>query len=412
MAWIMQRFCLNIQTLMKTKIIAFGATVVIGCFALVNPTQAQTWTSVMPCHHWISVASSSDGNVLAAAATNGPICISKDSGASWVQAYVPETNCWSSIAISTNGNILAAVAINGSIYVSTNSGLAWKQASVPSNSWSSVAMSADGTRMLTSATNGPIYLSNDSGLTWTATDVPLTWNGYSINSWWGAVASSADGSQLMVIGYAKTGQSAYGEYFTASTDSGTSWTNTLQDFPSSAIACSADGKKVAVAHLGGWVLVWTNGIPPTGNSYGWMLASGKHLTSVASSADGSKLATAAASGEIYTSTNSGASWDIANVPAHNWSSLASSADGNKLVAVSMDGDIFVNGTVPAPALDMVASGSNSILWWNISASDYVLQQNLDLNTSNWTDVPVAPVLVNQAVLPSSGSSLFYRLRSK
>src|SRR5689334_11717209 len=56
---------------------------------------------------------------------------------------------------------------------------------------------------------------------------------------------------------------------------------------------------------------------------------------IASSADGTKLVAAdAVRGQICTSTNSGATWDLASAPGHSWSCVGSSADGTKLVAAA------------------------------------------------------------------------------
>ena len=49
---------------------------------------------------------------------------------------------------------------------------------------------------------------------------------------------------------------------------------------------------------------------------------------VASSADGTRLAVLAyGSFSLFTSTDSGATWNTNNLPANHWTSLASSADG-------------------------------------------------------------------------------------
>ena len=67
-------------------------------------------------------------------------------------------------------------------------------------------------------------------------------------------------------------------------------------------------------------------------------------SSVASSADGTKLVAGVGgvgdiTGPIYKSSNSGATWTRTSAPIDAWSSLASSADGTKLVAGVGRGDI-------------------------------------------------------------------------
>jgi photosystem II stability/assembly factor-like uncharacterized protein len=59
-----------------------------------------------------------------------------------------------------------------------------------------------------------------------------------------------------------------------------------------------------------------------------------YWTSVASSAGGTNLVAVAKGGQIYTSTNSGSSWqqrtNNASLPA--WTTVACSSDGSRLVA--------------------------------------------------------------------------------
>lgn len=66
--------------------------------------------------------------------------------------------------------------------------------------------------------------------------------------------------------------------------------------------------------------------------------------SVASSADGSKLAAGAVSpgGQIYISTNSGATWMPTCLPI-TWKSIACSVDGRRLIAVSSYRPIYTSG---------------------------------------------------------------------
>lgn len=64
-------------------------------------------------------------------------------------------------------------------------------------------------------------------------------------------------------------------------------------------------------------------------------------TSIASSADGSKLAAAAYVGQIYTSTDSGATW-TARGGFNTWTGISSSADGINLAAVTQGDKIFTS----------------------------------------------------------------------
>jgi hypothetical protein len=120
---------------------------------------------------------------------------------------------------------------------------------------------------------------------------------------------------------------------------------------------------------------------------------------------------------IYTSTHAGDTWTATDSPSNQWQSVASSADGGKLVAASFYGLIYTSHSTPAPLLSIALSSYNATIAWLVPSSNFVLQQNSDLNTTNWTDVPTPPTL-NYAnlhyevnVSPSPGSRL-YRLKQE
>jgi len=177
-------------------------------------------------------------------------------------------------------------------------------------------------------------------------------------------------------------------------------------------------------------------------------------------------------GLIYTSTNSGATWTQASAPAHFWHSIASSSDGARLIALGSLGEgnslgesytsadsgatwtlvntpaevnflgpvaASANGSnfvalapshiytlqfpfpppppSPSPRLGIGPSGGSLGLSWLAPSSRFVLQQNSDLTTTNWTDVPTTPTLnftnLNyQVTAPFSPGSHFYRLEQR
>jgi hypothetical protein len=92
---------------------------------------------------------------------------------------------------------------------------------------------------------------------------------------------------------------------------------------------------------------------------------------VASSADGTKLAGCVYSGQIYTSTDSGATWTARAAGLGNqwWFSVASSADGTKLVACQLNNKIFTSTDSGAT---WTARGNNGS-WVSVaSAADGVM----------------------------------------
>ena len=117
------------------------------------------------------------------------------------------------------------------------------------------------------------------------------------------------------------------------------------------IASSADGLKLVAADYlgpasaGGQIYTSTDGgasWTPRGNSHFWF--------AVASSTDGTKLVavdsvgTNSNGGQIYTSTDSGVTW-TARETNRFWGGVASSADGVKLVAVDYFGPAFNGGVI-------------------------------------------------------------------
>ena len=71
----------------------------------------------------------------------------------------------------------------------------------------------------------------------------------------------------------------------------------------------------------------------------------------------------------------------------------------------------------SPVLNFVSSGKNLLLWWPMSASEFVLQQTSDLDSLNWSNV-TSPATLNDATfqyemnIRSSPGRVFYRLVSK
>ena len=62
------------------------------------------------------------------------------------------------------------------------------------------------------------------------------------------------------------------------------------------------------------------------------------------------------------------------------------------------------------------SNNNLVLSWIVPTTNFVLQQNLDLTTTNWTNVTNAPVLnltnlQDEVVLSPTNDSGFYRLKT-
>jgi photosystem II stability/assembly factor-like uncharacterized protein len=403
-----------------------------GLFTVADPAFSQTWTPTStPSEIWTSVASSADGSKLIAESLGWIYCISTNSGTTWITNTQPQkgsnNGSWSSIVSSADGTKYVGI-LGNVIWVSTDSGTTWLSNNVPGVSFfGSVALSADGNKLVAVVGNnsspGPIYISTNSGVTLTQTTAPT-------NNWM-SVASSADGSRLVAVASIING-TTNGNVIYTSTDSGLNWTQT--GAPASnqwiSVASSADGSKLVAASAA--VVVTTNyylyGSIYTSRDSGMTWTSNNvpnaQWQSVASSADGTKLVAVAIEpmGLIYISTNSGTTWISNNVPNDSWNSVASSTDGNQLVVAGVvdqsfnPGHVYISQTTPSPCLNLTPSSSNLAVAWIIPSTNFVLQQNSDLTTTNWTDVTNTPVLnftnlQNEVTLPLTGSNAFYRLKT-
>lgn len=370
---------------------------------------AENWTlTSAPITNWASVASSADGRRLVAAASVGLIYISTNAGSNWTPTSAPSTN-WTAVASSSDGSRLAAAAgnYNGSapVYVSTNHGVTWTDAGVPYYGWMCAASSADGIALVVGSdglAGGWIFASTNGGTTWP----------FAYTSRCHSIASSADGQKLAAVW--SVGGHFGGGNVSTSTNGGATWSSTTYTGSAQlweSVACSADGTKLVAGTASSiytspdFGITWIPASTPVAGYY------------VASSADATRLVAAGiGAGQMFASTNSGANWTQTEAPAAYWHSVASSADGCKLVAAAYGGGIYTLQTTLAPVLSITPSGSNFLISWIVPSMPFVLQENADLNTPNWTAVPMTPILNltnlhHEVTAPLSGTNRFYRLKS-
>jgi len=249
-------------------------------------------------------------------------------GAAWSKRDAAGSQNWSSIAGSTDGSKLVAAAWGGKIHTSSDAGANWTEhPGAGDRNWLAVASSADGNKLAALYDwGGYIFTSSDAGANWTARGVPGSHN-------WTAIASSADGNRLVAVAKDST-------VFTSS-DAGANWTERASSGSRkwSAVASSADGNKLVATATGGRIYTSTD----AGATWTERAADGLHnWTAVTISDDGQKLsATAGGGGYIYSSNDAGATWvaqTSAGVP--NWAAIASSADGSKIAAAAYGGAIY------------------------------------------------------------------------
>lgn len=235
----------------------------------------------------------------------------------WIRTSAPLTN-WTSVACSADGSkIVAASCCYGLIYVSTNSGVTWNVSRAPLTNYSSVAMSADGTRIIANTPPGVVFVSTNGGTDWTTSVSPA--GQYQLRC-------SADGMKCVAASPAGV---------LTSTDGGLTW-NFNTNRPLIFATISADGNTLAGRHLSGEFFTSTNG------GVSWETAAGlpQAYTYFAGSADlrkvvaivGVRLGPEQNCDYIYTSPDFGATWLRTSLPYGCYFSVVSSADGTKLAA--------------------------------------------------------------------------------
>jgi len=324
-----------------------------------------------PGAYWSSLASSSDGQYLAAGAAYGGVYTSTNFGMDWaLQTNVPTSPFTYPVASSSDGRRLVAAVKDGGIYTSTNFGVTWSQTTAPVTDWRCVASSADGSRLAAGGISSSLYVSTDYGATWTP------YQAYQLTQIWVGLASSADGSHLAAV-------SDDGVLVT-STNFGVTWTLSFTGPGWFSVVSSADGSHL-VAGAQSFGRIYTS----TDFGANWILrtpgpASGG-WKSVASSADGSRLAAASPGKGLYTSADFGATWTLQTAVPTNafWNAVAVSSDGNRFVAAVSGGGIYV-----APGFTSGGAGTSGSFqylgngqWGAISLAPSSLPTNVVFNAA-------------------------------
>jgi hypothetical protein len=117
-------------------------------------------------------------------------------------------------------------------------------------------------------------------------------------------------------------------------------------------------------------------------------------------------------GETYTDVVFGIFINSAT-PHGNYSGTVTIQGGADIFAADNLTNQTFQVTLPPAALGIVAAGGNLLLSWPSPPGDFVLQQNSDLTTTNWTTAPNTPAITNyqaQVILAPANGNLFYRLK--
>jgi hypothetical protein len=170
---------------------------------------------------------------------------------------------------------------------------------------------------------------------------------------------------------------------------GTNWTPRAANSAWIAVASSANGSNLVAAAFnpagtGGQIATSTNaGFTWTGHE------TNRHWWAVASSADGTKLIAGIIGGQLYVSTNAGTLW-TATAFTNRWSALACSSDGAKLIAAADvstgTGRIYLSPPLvsPPPSLAILRTSTNTVvISWPSPSSDWNVQQSTNQPDASW-----------------------------
>jgi photosystem II stability/assembly factor-like uncharacterized protein len=220
------------------------------------------------------------------------------------------------VATSSGGSkiIVCTNGVSGNIYISEDFGITWIPSTLNVSAWARVSASSDFTK-LAAISISRIVISIDSGTSW----VDSTIIGSPILN---DIIISRDGSKIIVVS-----NSTLSLYITI--DFGSNWTQSI--IPGTAmisyVASSSNGTNLAVCTRDGFIYTSTD------SGVTWeQRTSQRRWTGIVSSSDGSKLAAIVTPGFIYTSIDSGLTWTETNSGSRNWSCIAATPDCSKIVA--------------------------------------------------------------------------------
>jgi len=378
------------------------AAVVYNGYVYTSANGGETWTEQtgLSKRGWRKIVSSADGLKLAALDDNY-IYTSTDGGVNWTARTGAGVRDWRDIASSADGTKLVAVVyededdyIDGYIYTSTNGGANWtERTSAGSYEWTAVASSDDGTKLVAGSDDSHLGVSTDGGASWTDRTPTSTLG-------WQAVASSADGTKLVAL--------ASGGYIFTSADSGVTWTEQEGSLGGIDVVSSADGTKLAVAAL-------VESLPRT---YAIFISrdSGKTWTEQSSigsfwwkglafSADGTKLAAVAFNSNIYTCDIVGEDYLTRSLFIDSAGDFRLSDSTTDFLTVSSDGRFGLGTTSIAAKLNLAPYDNAGTVSYTNGATSEGLGINAYIDTSN-SNLGIVDFVALRHSTASSGGSQF------
>jgi hypothetical protein len=116
-------------------------------------------------------------------------------------------------------------------------------------------------------------------------------------------------------------------------------------------------------------------------------------------------------GETYADVVFGIAVNPATPPGAYFGTVTVQGGTDIFAAVNLTNQTFQISLPPA-ALRVARSNTNLVLSWPSPPGGFVLQENSDLTTTNWTATTSTPAITNfqnQVILPPTNGNQFYRL---
>jgi hypothetical protein len=117
-------------------------------------------------------------------------------------------------------------------------------------------------------------------------------------------------------------------------------------------------------------------------------------------------------GETYTGVVFGVFINPVTAPGNYFGTVIIQGGSDIFAVANLTNQTFQVTLSPA-TLGIAAFSNNFLLSWPVPPGDFVLQQNSDLTTTNWTTATNQPAITNhqsQVILTPAGGNQFYRLK--
>ena len=354
---------LTVNTTYNVSTPAAGTvTLTLPGAAAANDTLGISGTSATP---WVIAQNAGQSIVTTGLGGNVP------PGTTWTPRLTPKVWHWLSTD-ATGQVLLAGEAAGGVLDTSVDGGQTWTSGDSPAGIWISSDMSVTGNRMVAVQYQGGMYTSSDFGAHSVQVTAPLVNTTAGVLSFEG-VTMSQDGQRLAAViqpsvrdALNPTSAALPNGRLVISNDGGATWTepalpggSTVQHYWRN-IDSSADGSVLVAVAQGGEIFLSTDAgatwsvMQVALTSAGTTTAVSETWYRVKLSADGRTIALVAntyggAPGSgIYVSRDRGTTWTRGLVATADYTELAVSADGTRIAATSSNISSTTTGAITTP----------------------------------------------------------------